>query len=527
MVLRIGIDVGGTHTDAVILDEENRLIDAVKTVTTLDVTTGIRNSLVKVLDVSGVDPAEIKAAMFGTTHCTNAIVERKGLARTALIRIGRPGAEAIEPLVEWPAELRGAIGDMKFLVHGGHEYTGEEIVPLREEEVHAIAGELRGKGVEAVAVSSIFSPVNADHEERVAKIVEAELGQGVHITLSHEIGSIGLLERENSAVLNAAVVKVAGRAIEAFESAMHDAGIEDASLFLSQNDGTLMSADYARKYPIFTVASGPTNSIRGAAFLTGLQDGVVVDIGGTTTLVGVLVKGFPRESSIAVEIGGVRTNFRMPDLVATGCGGGTVVKGGDGAVELGPESVGYRLNEEALAWGGETVTATDIALAAGYAVIEDPECDVNNLGGLERGLIEGAIEKIVGNLEVSVDKIKTDPSAVPMVLVGGGGLLIPPGRYKDIAGVSKVTRPSAYQYANAIGAAIAQVSGQIDRIYSLDAAGREEVIEAAKTTAVERAVNAGADPATVQIVEVEEIALPYLPGNAVRMRVKAAGNLLL
>jgi N-methylhydantoinase A/oxoprolinase/acetone carboxylase beta subunit len=527
MVLRIGIDVGGTHTDAVILDELNRLIDAVKTVTTRDVTTGIRNSLVKVLDISGVDSAEIKAAMFGTTHCTNAIVERRGLARTALIRIGRPGAEAIEPLVEWPAELRSAIGDMKFLVHGGHEYTGEEIVPLREEEIHAIAGELRGEGVEAVAVSSIFSPVNSDHEERVAKIVEAELGPGVHITLSHEIGSIGLLERENSAVLNAAVVKVAGRAIEAFENAMHDAGIKGASLFLSQNDGTLMSADYARKYPIFTVASGPTNSIRGAAFLTGLQDGVVVDVGGTTTLVGVLVKGFPRESSIAVEIGGVRTNFRMPDLIATGCGGGTVVKGGDGAVELGPESVGYRLNEEALAWGGETVTTTDIALAAGYAIIEDPECDIKNLGGLDRGFIERAIEKIVSNLEESVDKIKTDPSPVPMVLVGGGGLLIPPSRYRNIAGVSEVTRPSAYQYANAIGAAIAQVSGQIDRIYSLDAAGREEVIEAAKTTAVERAINAGADPTTVQIVEVEEIALPYLPGNAVRMRVKAAGNLFL
>jgi N-methylhydantoinase A/oxoprolinase/acetone carboxylase beta subunit len=250
-------------------------------------------------------------------------------------------------------------------------------------------------------------------------------------------------------------------------------------------------------------------------------------MGGTTTLVGVLVKGFPRESSIAVEIGGVRTNFRMPDLIATGCGGGTVVKGDDGAVELGPESVGYRLNEEALAWGGETVTATDVALAAGYAIIEDPECDVKNLGGLDRGFIERVIEKIVGNLEESVDKIKTDPSSVPMALVGGGGLLIPPSRYKNIAGVSEITRPSAYQYANAIGAAIAQVSGQIDRIYSLDAAGREEVLEAAKTTAVERAINAGADPATVQIVEVEEIALPYLPGNAVRMRVKAAGNLLI
>ncbi|MCD6263340.1 hydantoinase/oxoprolinase family protein, partial [Candidatus Bathyarchaeota archaeon] len=167
MVLRIGIDVGGTHTDAVILDEGNNLIGAVKTRTTPDVTSGIVEALNKVLETSGVDPEEIRTAMLGTTHCTNAIVQRRDLARTALIRVGRPGAEAIEPLVEWPAELREAIGDIRYLVHGGHEYTGEEIVPLDEGEVRGVAKELRERRVESVAVCSIFSPVNADHEERV------------------------------------------------------------------------------------------------------------------------------------------------------------------------------------------------------------------------------------------------------------------------------------------------------------------------------------------------------------------------
>lgn len=526
MTLRVGIDVGGTHTDAAILDEGNRIVGTSKSDTTPDVTTGIRKALTGVLNESGVDPKQIRAAMFGTTHCTNAIVERRELARTALIRVGRPGAEAIEPLVEWPSELREAIGDISYLVYGGHEYTGEEIVPQREGELQEIAVELRKKKVEAVAICSIFSPVNADHEERVAQIVEAELGPEVPITLSYEIGSIGLLERENSAVLNAAVVKVAGRAIEAFEGAMREAGIIGASLYLSQNDGTLMSAEYARKYPIFTVASGPTNSIRGAAFLTGMSDGIVVDIGGTTTLVGVLVKGFPRESSIAVEIGGVRTNFRMPDLIATGCGGGTVVRSHNGEVELGPQSVGYKLTEKGLAWGGDTVTTTDIALAAGYAKIEDPRCDASRLD-LDQGFISSAINKIIDNLEKSIDKIKTDPSAMPLVLVGGGGLLVPQSRYGDIKGVSNIRRPSSYQYANAIGAAIAQVSGQIDKIYSLDAISREQVLESAKNSAMERAVTAGANSSTVEVVEMEEIALPYLPGNAVRVRVKAAGDLAL
>jgi N-methylhydantoinase A/oxoprolinase/acetone carboxylase beta subunit len=527
VVLRVGIDVGGTHTDAVILDDGNNIVEAVKTKTTQDVTSGILDALVKVLEVSGVDPAEIRAAMFGTTHCTNAIVERRELARTALIRVGRPGAEAIEPLVEWPEDLREAIGDIKYLVHGGHEYTGEEIVPLREDEVREVVKEIAEKGAESVAVCSIFSPVNADHEERVAKIIGEELGLDTPITLSHEIGSIGLLERENSAVLNAAVVKVAGRAIEAFERAMQDAGITDAALYLSQNDGTLMSADYARKYPILTIASGPTNSIRGAAFLTGMKDGIVVDIGGTTTLVGVLVKGFPRESSISVEIGNIRTNFRMPDLIATGCGGGTVVSSRDRAVVLGPQSVGYELSEKGLAWGGDTLTTTDIALSAGYAQIDDPQCDVSYLSELDDSFVREAVEKIIESLEESIDKIKTDSKSMPLVLVGGGGLLIPEDRYGTIEGVSRVTRPRSYQYANAIGAAIAQVSGEIDRIYSLETTGREEVIEDAKRTAVERAISAGANPDTVEVVDLEEIALPYLPGNAVRIRVKAAGDLVL
>jgi N-methylhydantoinase A/oxoprolinase/acetone carboxylase beta subunit len=525
MFLRIGIDVGGTHTDAVILDEKNSLIHAVKTETTRDVTSGIKKALINVLEESNVNTNDIKAVMFGTTHCTNAIVERRELAKTGLIRVGRPGAEAIDPLVEWPIQLKQAIGDIKYLVHGGHEYTGEEIVPFKVDEVREVAQALKERGVESVAICSIFSMVNAEHEEKTAEIVRDVMGKDIPITLSHEVGSVGLLERENSAVLNAALVKVAWKAIEAFQKALKDAGIEEAAMFLTQNDGTLMSSDYARRYPILTVASGPTNSIRGAAFLTGLKDGIIVDIGGTTTLVGVLVKGFPRESSIAVEIGGVRTNFRMPDLIATGCGGGTVVRERDGEITLGPDSVGYELVKKGKAWGGDTVTTTDVALAAGHAVIINPRVDNSRLKYLDRNFVEKAVRKIIETVEESIDKIKTDPTPMPVVLVGGGGLLIPSREYDKIKGVEKIIRPSSYQFANALGAAIAQVSGQIDKIYSFENTSREDVLEEAKKGAVERAINAGAIQETVQVVEIEEIALPYLPGNAVRIRVKAIGDL--
>src|SRR3990172_13359664 len=115
---------------------------------------------------------------------------------------------------------------------------------------------------------------------------------------------------------------------------------------------------------VFGFAPGPTNSVRGAAFLSGLEDALVVDVGGTTSDVGCLKSGFPREANNVVEVGGVRTLFRMPDLLSIGLGGGSLVEqGGDGIIRVGPRSVGYRLTEKALVFDGDTLTATDVAVA--------------------------------------------------------------------------------------------------------------------------------------------------------------------
>ena len=498
---------------------------AYKTYTTPDVTTGILNALKNVVERSGIDPEEVIAAMLGTTHCTNAIVERRRLNRVGVIRIGKPASMAIKPLRAFPHDLREAIGNVWAIVEGGHEYDGREISPLNEDEIRRQARRMKDEGIDSIAICSIFSPVSQEHEKRAAEIIHEELGENFPVTLSYEIGSIGLLERENATVLNAAVIDVAKSAISAFEKAMHDTGLHKAKLYLTQNDGTLMSADYARRYPIRTIASGPTNSMRGAAFLTKIQDGIVIDIGGTTTLVGALVKGFPRESAVAVEIGGVRTNFRMPDLIAIGCGGGTIVRKVDSDIAVGPQSVGYELIEKGYAWGGDTITTTDIALAAGYARIDDPRIDYERLKEIDRDFVAKAVAKIVNLVESSIDKIKTTPDPLPVVLVGGGSIIIPPDYYDKLRGVSKVIKPPHFQFANAIGAAIAQVSGEVDRVFSLEHTTREKVIEEAKKTAIQEAIRAGANPNTVNIVEVDEIPLAYLPGNAVRVRVKAVGEL--
>jgi N-methylhydantoinase A/oxoprolinase/acetone carboxylase beta subunit len=509
---RLGVDVGGTNTDAVVLDADDEPLTKTKTPTTEDITTGILNALDDVLDGAQVDADDVQYVMLGTTHATNAITERRGLNEVGVLRVGAPATESIRPLLEWPDDLAAAVGNNVAILDGGHEFDGRELNSLDDEQVRATVREFAH--VDAFAVTSVFSPVRDDHEVRVEEIIREEVGEEVPVSLSNEIGSVGLLERENATAMNAALTSVAADAANAFVEAMDERGI-DAHLYFGQNDGTLMSVDYALEYPIFTVASGPSNSVRGAAYLSEVENGIIVDVGGTTTDVGAVTDGFPRESSVAVEIGEVKTNFRMPDLISVGIGGGSHVTVDDDEVTVGPESVGYRLTEEALCFGGETVTATDVEVASGSVDIGTAVPDVDD------GVVEGARVYIRGEVERAVDRMKTSAEPVPVVVVGGGSILVP----DDIAGASSVYKPDHYEVANAVGVAIAQVSGQVDRIYSLDEQTREEAMEDARSEATDNAVTAGADRDSVEIVDVEEVPLSYLPGNAVRIKVKAAGSL--
>lgn len=518
MAYRLGIDVGGTNTDAVILNDDLVPVAKIKTPTTPDVSSGIVAAIDAVLSQVDIDRKVIEYAMLGTTHATNAIVERKRLNQVAAIRIGLPATSAIKPMTGWPEDLKEAIGSMAFLIQGGHEFNGREIAALDEQAVRDICAKVKGTA-NSVAITSVFSPVNADHELRAAEIVREELGAQIPVSISSEIGSIGLLERENATILNAALVDVAKATAEGFTKALEEQGVF-AKVYLGQNDGTLMSAEYAKRYPILTIACGPTNSIRGAAYLAKRMNALVVDVGGTTTDVGVLINGFPRESSLAVEIGGVRTNFRMPDLVSIGLGGGSIVRhDAEKGVTVGPDSVGYLITKEARVFGGETLTATDVIVAAGKADVGDKSA----VADLDPARVKEAHDKIAQLTADVVDRMKTSADPVPVIYVGGGSIILPP----ELEGASEVLKPEHLEVANAIGSAIAQVSGQVDRIFSLDDISREEALAQAKQQAIDEAVLAGADPATVEIVELEDVPLAYLPGNATKVRVKAAGNLRL
>jgi N-methylhydantoinase A/oxoprolinase/acetone carboxylase beta subunit len=257
--------------------------------------------------------------------------------------------------------------------------------------------------------------------------------------------------------------------------------------------------------------------MRGAAFLSGLDSCAVVDIGGTTTDVGVVQRGFPREATTEVSVAGVRTNFRMPDVLSIGLGGGSRVRAA--GVTVGPDSVGYQLTRDALVFGGDTLTASDVAVAAGRAQMGDPSL----VAHLDPGLVGAALDRMASDIADVVERMRTSAEPLPIVAVGGGSILMP----EKLPHSSAVHLPEHYAVANAIGAAIAQIGGEVDRVFTVAPGQREAVLDDAKQEAVERAIAAGATPGSVRIVDVDEVPLAYLPGNATRIRVKAVGDLHL
>lgn len=512
-MIRIGIDVGGTNTDAVLMDG-TQVLAGVKAATSSDVMTGVVQALRKVLEAAGMGADKVDVVMIGTTHFTNAVVQRRDLAQTAAVRLCLPATASLPPMVDWPEDLRDVIGNHWWLAHGGNEFDGRVISKLDAEELRGIAAEIRSKGIRSVAITSVFSPVSTEFEREAGQILAEALPEA-HITLSSDIGRIGLLERENAAIMNACLRDLSREVVAAFRGALADVGFT-GRFYLTQNDGTLMDADFAERFPVLTFASGPTNSMRGAAFLSGVKDAIVVDIGGTTSDVGSLQKGFPRQATVAVEVGGVRTNFRMPDVFSIGLGGGSLVVDGPDGVTVGPRSVGYRIVEEALIFGGQTLTTSDVVVADGGADLGDKA----KVAHLTDDLIRRARDRIAFMLEDCVERARISAEPLPVIVVGGGSILVE----GPIAGLELI-KPDHFAVANAVGAAIAQVSGEVDRVYALAEMTRDAALSDAKAQATEAAVAAGARADSIEIVDVEDVPLAYLPGNATRVRVKAVGEL--
>ena len=505
---RIGVDVGGTHTDAVLM-RGGEVLAEVKARTTEDVTSGVAAALQAVLGEAQAVP-DVSRVVIGTTHFTNAVLTGKGLHRVAALRVGLPASASLPPFCDWPARLTEIVRGPVFMVAGGHECDGRPIVPLDERAVAAAGRQIRQAGFDQIALSAVFAPLDGSAEARAAAILQ-DVHPDVSITESRRLGRIGLLGRESAGLLNAALRPLAARVTEAFADAASAIGTK-APLFIARNDGAIANAAAAAAFPVLSLSSGPTNSMTGAAFLSGASEGVVVDVGGTTTDVGYLRAGFPRAAPREVEIGGVRTLFRMPDLLSIALGGGSLVTAaGD---QVGPQSVGFRLAEEGLVFGGSVPTATDFGVAAGWAAIGDS----SRTAGLSPESVGRFTEVVTERIAEAVDRMKPDARECPLLAVGGGAFLVPSG----LDGISGTVNVPHAGVANAVGAAIARIGGEVDKVFH--DVGRDEAFRLATEEAEARAVAAGAHPGGLEVVEREDLPLAYLPGDARRVRVRVVGE---
>ncbi|HEY4097886.1 MAG TPA: hydantoinase/oxoprolinase N-terminal domain-containing protein [Baekduia sp.] len=454
--LRAGVDVGATSADAVLVDERGRLVSRAK----VPVHATLRDSIAAALDAlpcPGPDGGGAPARVMLATHAiTDDLEHRRALTRVGVLRLGGPLTGALPPLSGWPSDLRAAVSAGERIVGGGTDHDGWTATPLDVEAVlrflEAVAGDAG-----AIAVTSVFAPVAPEQELEVVALVRRELGAGVAVTPSQEVGSIGLVARENASVLNATLAGPAEHLAAALTGALAARGMA-AESFFAQNDGTIMVFEHALRFPVLMIDGDTGVSIRGAAQLSGVADATVVDVGGSHTEVSVLVHGFPRQATPPTEVAGVSSDFRVPERWSLPVGGRT--------------------------------DAPDRAAALGWELAD-------------------------------VDVLDDDPEQPgrPIIAVGGAAELVA----QALTGGEEVIRPAYGDVAGAFGAATAAVSGHADVVCAADPQRLEAATDQVSGEAIERAIHAGADPARVEVVDVEQVPLGHLVEPAFRLRARAVG----
>jgi N-methylhydantoinase A/oxoprolinase/acetone carboxylase beta subunit len=474
--LRLGIDDTGTGTVAALLDAAGQVLAWHRA-------DGVPATLAGVL--AGIPGAAVGQVMLATARPGEALARQDGLARVGVLRIAAPATTAVPPLAGWPPELAARVGAVVRVIRGGHRYQGEELVPLEVAEVRRFARDCRG-AVDAVAVTAVSSPTNPDHERRAADLLAAELGTAVPVVQGHQLAGLGLLERENAAVLAAALAPPTAALVADTQAALRRHRVR-AELYLCQHDGTLLTAAEAVRRPVLTAAAGPAGAVRGAAHLTGCADAVVVDLGERALHVGLLAAGRPAESAGYLRLGGVRTSYRAARSVTAALGAASAVR--TEPLSIGPDAAGPSL-VEVLDGGGRRAAAV-------------------------RALLAGQVERLV-------EAVRASRAELPVIAVGAAARLVPdrpllPDRPRG------VLRPEHGAVAGAVGAAVAPASGSVDRTFRYGEHGRDACLDEARELARLAAVRAGANALTVRITALTELPPHHPGGGCVRVRVTATG----
>jgi N-methylhydantoinase A len=371
---RIGIDVGGTFTDAVIVGGTGGVTIAKVRSTPERIQDGFMEGLRRLLERAGAAPSEVAYLAHGSTVATNAIVQRR-LARTALVTnegfrdvlaIGTQMRAHVYDL--WTPEPAPIVPrDLCFGVPGRVDAQGEVVAPLDEDALREVAGRLRERAVEAVAVMFLFSFVNPAHEERAGEILAAEL-PGTAVSLScRVVPELREYVRASTTAVNASLLPLLSSYIGAVSDEVAGEGVT-VPVHLMQTNGGVTPAGRARELPIGLAASGPAAGVIGGARLAelvGERDVLTFDMGGTTADIGLVVDGMP-QLRFSGEAAGMPINVPQIDVLCIGAGGGSIARvDAFGSLRVGPASAGADPGPAAYGLGGREATLTDAHVVLG------------------------------------------------------------------------------------------------------------------------------------------------------------------
>lgn len=458
-----------------------------------------------------VPPEAISHVFIGTTHALNALLSLQSLLPIGLIRLAghRP---QIPAGLRWNASLKKAVIRGEETISGGFECHGTPISPFNSDELKRSADRLLSLGAQGFAIVSCFGTLYPDHEEEALSFLRNMVGYEIPITLSSSIGGLGFLERENSTILNTTLHHVITHSFATLEGMCRQLRIK-AKLAFVQNDGSQMSIDEVK--PILTLSCGPTNSAKGGMHISGQSSCVVVDIGGTSTDIVSVANGFVKRSSGIVSIADVRMRFASPDVVSLAIGGGSIVEGNT----VGPRSTGRRLLHEAQAFGGHSLTLTDLALLLGFvhidgAVVSNILCSCAQA----RHLLEREAIRIAHAIRL----VRGENQTTPCVLVGGGAPIFQQLLKSRITNLVELSDTSLLGVANALGAAQSEISGRFDALISLQ--DRKSALDQALAAAKKDAVQKGANPDTLRIGELSIEPLAYSKDRRARVSLSVLGK---
>ncbi|MGW5649109.1 hydantoinase/oxoprolinase N-terminal domain-containing protein [Saccharopolyspora sp. NPDC003752] len=306
----IGVEVGPASTNAVLLAGGATTVAEVPSIAD-----DVVGSVAAALRALPPERTRARQVAIGLRVAETAVARREALAKVGVVRIGG-AADAVRPMFGWPEDLHTAVCAGAMIVDGWAGLDPAERAPLDRDAVARFGARMAGTA-EAFAVCGVFSPADSEQEHEAAELLRREAGD-VHVALAGEFGSLGLIERENTTVLDAALSRLTTELCNGLERALAELGMRAATVLVPCGDGTLTSLDYLRRQPGLSLGSGPASILRGAGVLAGLSDAIVADTGAhgaCSARIGALIAHYPQESGPGERIGGVPVCFRMPDLI--------------------------------------------------------------------------------------------------------------------------------------------------------------------------------------------------------------------